>query len=116
MKIYTKNGVLTAEAESVDDVRSLMAFQEVSNRKISDMTKPVGYPMKRGPYKKGKKNYIKPCPICGQKVKGLLGLSIHSKLTHGAWDKNKKVVPGTEPVLQTNDGGRGYSSGFGAGR
>ena len=65
MKVYTKDGVVFARAESLQDIESLLALDK------SKVT------TKSTPKKSYKKQYMKTCEDCGRKCKGNIGLANH---------------------------------------
>lgn len=70
MKIETKNGVLTATAESVTDMLTLIALggnKVLGGKKV----------------KHERAQYTRTCKHCGRKCVGLGGLRIHESIVHG---------------------------------
>ena len=68
MKItFSKMGQLCAHPQSTADVKLLMSF--VQNPE--EATKRIY-----------KKQYKKPCEVCGKKCKGKLGMAVHMRMKH----------------------------------
>lgn len=73
MKVYTKDGIVFARAESLQDIESLLAFDKKS--KVTTKSTPL---VPKGRTKKSyKKQYVKTCQDCGRKCKGNIGLANH---------------------------------------
>lgn len=68
MKLYTKNSVVMAEAETIDDVKILMGLTIGDLKNLASSV--------------GKKSYLRTCDICGGKFRGAQGISIHKYKTH----------------------------------
>lgn len=62
MKLFSKDGIVTVQAETIEDVKTLFALGESTGRKHK-------------PHKKHA--FMKECPGCGKQCKGLRGLGIH---------------------------------------
>ena len=61
MKIFTKDGVVQATAESMEDIAILLSFTQV--KKVRKVHK--------------RHAFSKQCDICGRTCKGLVGLRVH---------------------------------------
>lgn len=69
MKVETVNGVLTAKAETKEDIQTLLSYDEVK----STSRKPRKY----------KRQVLKQCPHCPNSFRGNVGLGIHMRKIHG---------------------------------
>lgn len=83
MKIETTNGVLTARAETKEDIQVLLNLE----------TK--GTPTVKA--RKYRKQMPKTCHVCGQKFRGNVGLGIHLRRAHGI-KSGENVTNETNPV------------------
>lgn len=64
MKVYTKDGVVFAQAENLSDVEKLLSLKT----KVTTNSTPK---------KSYNKQYMKTCEDCGRKCKGNIGLANH---------------------------------------
>lgn len=88
MKVYTKEGIVVAEAETFKDIELLLALKKEEPAKA---TTPKRTYQKRTTYKK---QYVKECDVCGKQVKGNCGLAVHKRHNHPA----AKQIPVTEMI------------------
>lgn len=86
MKVYTREGIVVAEAESLKDIEILLALNK--EKPASSFTAKRKYE-KKSAYKK---QYAKECDVCGKAVKGNCGLAVHKRHAH----------PAAQPVPITN--------------
>lgn len=76
MKVFTKDGKVFAEAETIGDIKQLFAFKK------KEVVTDESNPSEKKPRRQYKKQYVRDCDICGKKVKGLVGLNIHKRYAH----------------------------------
>lgn len=93
MKIWSDGGKLTVQAESIEDIATLMSVAGAGTvvhkrgpkKDLIDVeVKPHGNKGK----KHKKHNFKKECDMCGRFFKGTAGLSRHKSRTHGIKSAN----------------------------
>ena len=92
MKIFTKDGVVCANAETMEDIAILLSFTKVKKLK-KDLTI-------RKEHKKH--NFPKQCGMCGRICKGVIGLGIHQAKCRKD-QKNKNAGAGVLSSITENN-------------